>query len=162
MTEAIPVHDPSELTRFIEIRYHIRHRESLPDLAKMARQVEDLHFGDDSVPEGLSDLLQRMIGEMEAHMKQEELVLFPAIRKAGASDLDTPIAVLRADHERQESDLAEVRRLTGGLAVPDRACRTWAELYAGPTEFMADLEEHMRLENDLLFPQFETTAAQTA
>lgn len=162
MTEAAPVNDPAEFTRYIEARFHTRHREALPKLAAMARQVEDLHFGDEDVPEGLSDLLQRMMGEIEVHMKKEELILFPAIRKGGAPGLDTPIAVMRADHAGHESDLAEIRRLTGGLAVPDRACRTWAELYAGLTEFIADLEEHMRLEDDLLFPQFETTAAQSA
>jgi len=160
MTDIAPVHDPAAFTRYIETRYHARHRAQLPKLVAMAHQVEDLHFGDEDVPEGLADILERMVGEMEVHMKKEELILFPAIRKGGVPGLDQPIAVMRADHADHENDLAEIRRLTGGMALPERACRTWADLYEGLAEFVTDLEEHMQLENDLLFPQSEAPAPQ--
>lgn len=157
-SDAAPVHDAAELTRFIERRYHARHRAQLPALAEMAERVETVHSGDAHVPEGLSDLLQRMIGEMEVHMKKEELILFPAIRNGGGPDIRQPIAVMRADHDGHDRDLAEIRRLTGNLALPQGACRTWTALYSGLGEFAEDLGEHMRLENDVLFPQFEHEA----
>ena len=69
MTDA-PLHDAAALTHHIEARDHARHREQLPLLAAMAERVEDVHFGDDRVPEGLSILLRQMIGEMEVHMKK--------------------------------------------------------------------------------------------
>ena len=52
-------------THHIEAQYHARYREQLPMLAAMAERVEDVHFGDEGVPEGLSTLLQQKIGEME-------------------------------------------------------------------------------------------------
>ena len=155
MTETSPPQDPAELTRYIETRYHALHREQLLVLAQMAERVEAVHFGDDHVPEGLSDLLERMIGEMEMHMKKEELILFPAIRKGGLPGIENPIAVMRADHDDHVTEIAEIRRLTGDLTLPEGACGTWSALYAGLAEFLEDLEEHMRLENDVLFPQFE-------
>ncbi|WP_417806352.1 hemerythrin domain-containing protein [Thioclava sp.] len=155
MTQTAPLHDPAALTRHIETRYHARHREQLPALAAMAEKVEIVHFGDDHVPEGLANLLEKMVGEMEVHMKKEELILFPAIRKGGTPSIETPIAVMRADHDDHAAELAEIRRLTGNLAVPDGACGTLTELYSGLDEFITDLEEHIRLENDVLFPQFE-------
>ena len=142
MAETTPPQDPAELTRYIETRYHALHREQLPVLAQMAERVETVHFGDDHVPEGLSDLLERMIGEMEVHMKKEELILFPAIRKGGMPGIENPIAVMRADHDDHAT-------------LPEGACGTWTALYTGLAEFLGDLEEHMRLENDVLFPQFE-------
>lgn len=154
MTDA-PLHDPAALTRHIETRYHARHREQLPQLAAMAERVEDVHFGDTGVPEGLSLLLRQMIGEMEVHMKKEELILFPAIRKGGMPGIEHPIAVMRADHAGHDREVTEIRRLTANLTLPDGACGTWTGLYRGLTEFIADLTEHMRLENDVLFPQFE-------
>lgn len=157
MTETGPPQDPAELTRYIETRYHALHREHLPVLAQMAERVETVHFGDDHVPEGLSDLLERMIGEMEVHMKKEELILFPAIRKGGMPGLENPIAVMRADHDDHATEIKEIRRLTGDLTLPEGTCGTWNALYTGLTEFLGDLEEHMRLENDALFPQFEPT-----
>ncbi|SHI00805.1 hemerythrin domain-containing protein [Marivita hallyeonensis] len=155
MPDTSPPQDPAELTRYIETRYHERHREQLPLLAQMAERVETVHFGDDDVPEGLSNLLERMTGDMEVHMKKEELILFPAIRKGGMPGIENPIAVMRADHDNHATEIADIRRLTCNLTLPAGACGTWTALYTGLAEFLGDLEEHMRLENDVLFPQFE-------
>ena len=155
MSEIAPIDDAANLTRYIEKRYHARHREQLPRLASMAEKVENVHFGDEHVPDGLADLLRRMIGELEVHMKKEELILFPAIRKGGVPGIEQPIAQMRADHDDHESEIAEIRRLTGGLALPEGACGTWTALYGGLAEFVDDLHEHVRLENEVLFPQFE-------
>ena len=154
MTEA-PIHDVAALTRYIERRYHARHREQLPMLASMAERVEDVHFGEDGVPEGLSILLQQMIGEMEVHMKKEELILFPAIRRGGMPGIEHPIAVMRADHAGHDHEMAEILRLTAKFTLPEAVCGTWTRLYEGLAELVADLTEHMRLENEVLFPQFE-------
>jgi regulator of cell morphogenesis and NO signaling len=155
MTEDPVPTEAAALTLHIEARYHARHREQLPMLAAMAERVEDVHFGDDGVPEGLSLLLRQMIGEMEVHMKKEELILFPAIRRGGMPGIENPIAVMRADHAGHDREMAEIRRLTADLTLPDGACGTWTGLYRGLAEFIDDLTEHMRLENDVLFPQFE-------
>jgi len=155
MSDRAPIQDAAELTRYIETRYHARHREQLPDLADMAAKIESVHAGTEGLPEGLSRLLRRMIGEMEVHMKKEELILFPAIRKGGGPGIENPIHLMRADHDDQAGEVLEIRRLTAGLTLPDGACRTWAALYDGLDEFIADLEEHLRLENEVLFPQFE-------
>lgn len=153
--ETAPIDDAAALTLYIEKRYHERHREQLPQLAEMAARIEMVHAGADDLPAGLSDILRRMIGEMEVHMKKEELILFPAIRKGGIPGLENPIAVMRADHDGHDRDVAEMRRLTGGPTLPEHACGTWTALYAGLEEFMTDLADHMHLENDILFPQFE-------
>jgi regulator of cell morphogenesis and NO signaling len=155
MTEDPVPTEAAALTLHIEARYHARHREQLPMLAAMAERVEDVHFGDDGVPEGLSLLLRQMIGEMEVHMKKEELILFPAIRRGGMPGIENPIAVMRADHAGHDREMAEIRRLTADMTLPDGACGTWTGLYRGLAEFIDDLTEHMRLENDVLFPQFE-------
>ncbi|MCC0062790.1 MAG: hemerythrin domain-containing protein [Defluviimonas sp.] len=155
MTRPLPPRDPSDLTRFIETEYHAKHRTQLPELAALSEKVEAVHAGQADVPAGLASLLHRMIGELEVHMKKEELILFPAIRKA-ATGLDVPIAAMRADHDDHEAEVEQVRHLTNGLALPDGACRSWTRLYAGVGEFLDDLAAHIRLENDVLFPQFET------
>jgi regulator of cell morphogenesis and NO signaling len=159
MTQSLRIDDPAALTRHIEARYHTRHREQLPALAALAARVETVHFGDDHVPEGLTDLLQRMIDALEVHMKKEELILFPKIRKGGGPGIGIPIAVMRADHDDHARGVDEIHRLTGGLGLPVGACRIWTALYAGLGEFLCDLQEHIRLENDVLFPLFEDEAA---
>ena len=39
MSDAAPIDDAAELTRYIETRYHARHRNQLPSLAEMAERV---------------------------------------------------------------------------------------------------------------------------
>lgn len=158
MTTPILPQDPAGLTRYIEAEFHAKHRRQLPELAALSEKVETVHAGQVDVPAGLAELLRRMIGELEVHMKKEELILFPAIRNA-ASGLDAPIAAMRVDHDNHEAEVEQVRQLTNGLTLPDGACRSWTRLYAGVGEFLDDLAAHIRLENDILFPQFETRGA---
>jgi regulator of cell morphogenesis and NO signaling len=35
------------------------------------------------------------------------------------------------------------------------ACRSWTALYTGLRKFADDLVEHIRLENEVLFPRYE-------
>lgn len=155
MTNTAAIHDPAELTRLIERRYHDRHRQQLAPLAKLAEMVEDLHLGDHGVPHGLSELLHRMIRQVDAHVTTEERLLFPAIRSGDGSAIGWGIAVTRADHDAHERSLAEIRRLTRDMTPPEEACTSWITLYAGLAEFEDGLSEHMRLEDDELFPRIE-------
>lgn len=154
-TQSIPPSDPAEVTRYIETRYHARYREQLPDLAALAARVEQVHAGSPSVPAGLSALLQHLIGGLEVHMKKEELILFPAIRRGGMPGIENPIAVMRADHDDHGAEVARIRALTADLTLPDAACRKWTALYEGLAGFIDDFEAHIALENNVLFPQFE-------
>ena len=62
---------------------------------------------------------------------------------------------MKRSNGNQPPAAGEIYRLTGNLTLPDGACGTWTGLYRGLDEFTRDLTEHMRLENDVLFPQFE-------
>ncbi len=155
MTQTSLPADAADLTRHIESRYHARHREQLPRLMALAERVELVHADHQDAPFGLAGLLGRIQGDMEIHMKKEELILFPAIRRGGMPGIEHPIAVMRADHAGHDDDIADLRRITGGPALPEHACNSWTALYTELTEFIDDLTEHMRIENDILFPQFE-------
>ncbi|ABI78323.1 hemerythrin HHE cation binding domain protein [Hyphomonas neptunium ATCC 15444] len=155
MTDAAPIQNASDLTRYIETRYHQTHREQLPVLAELAAKVERVHAGHERAPKGLRELLRQMIGELEVHMKKEELILFPAIRAGGTPGLAHPIAVMRADHDDHGRAIAAIAQLTYNLELPEGACGTWTRLYAGLAEFITDLTSHIRLENEVLFPQFD-------
>lgn len=134
--------------------YHEKHRGELPVLIELARKVERVHHDVPEAPLGLARTLERIADDLEAHMQKEELILFPAMRQ-GMSGIAQPIAVMRHQHEGHAADIAEVERLTHGFAVPDGACGSWRRLYAGAEELCADLREHMRIENEILFPRFE-------
>ena len=46
--------------------------------------------------------------------------------------------------------------VTGDLTLPNNACNTWRALYAGLGKLVEDLTEHMHIENNILFPRFES------
>lgn len=161
IAEAIP-RDPGSLTRYIEETFHKRHRQDLPRLTALASKIEHVHADAEEVPDGLAELLERMTGELEVHMKKEELILFPAMRRGGAMGLNVPISVTRNDHEEHGADIARIRALTQNMNPPDDACGSWRRLYQELTTFVDELEAHIALENTWLFPQFETVTENAA
>lgn len=143
------------LIDYILSRYHEVHRRELPELIKLARKVEAVHADHPRAPRGLADILQQMAGEIEVHMKKEELILFPAITAGSRAGLTGPIAQMRLDHDDHSAHLRRIDELCDGFAPPEGACRSWQALYAGAAKLVSDVMEHICLENNVLFPRFE-------
>lgn len=148
----------AELIDLIETRYHATHRRELPELIRLARRVEAVHKDHKLVPRGIAALLERMNGELEVHMKKEELILFPMMRRGGHPMIAQPIAVMLAEHDDHGAHLRELEALTNDFVAPDEACPTWRALYVGARKLADDLVEHIHTENNVLFPRFQGAA----
>ncbi|MFC3070232.1 hemerythrin domain-containing protein [Phenylobacterium soli] len=135
-------------------RYHDVHRAEFPEAIRLARKVEAVHAGVAEAPRGLADHLALMFDDLEAHQQREERVLFPAMLNGGCMVVRHPIQRMMAEHEDVEAQLATLRQLSNGYVAPDDACRTWRALYAACRKLDEDLVEHMRIENEELFPLF--------
>ena len=133
------------------------HREQRPELIRMARRVEAVHRENPEVPTGLAAHLEGMEAELLNHMDKEESVLFPALRAPIPHDMRMPIQMMRSEHVDHGEQLARLMQLTDNATPPPGACNTWRALYAGVAQLSDDLIEHIHLENNLLFPQFEAT-----
>jgi regulator of cell morphogenesis and NO signaling len=143
----------------IETHYHATHRRELPELIRLARRVEVVHKDHDAAPRGLAALLERMSGQLEVHMKKEELILFPATRRGGHPMIAQPIAVMLAEHDDHGVRLRELEALTNDFVAPKDACPSWRALYVGTKKLVDDLMEHIHTENNILFPRFLPTTA---
>ncbi len=88
-------------------------------------------------------------------MAKEETILFPMLRRGGNPFVVHPIGVMRSEHEEHAARLAELMVLTHDATPPEDACTTWQHLCADIKQFADDLQQHMRLENEVLFPLFE-------
>jgi len=64
-----------------------------------------------------------------------------------------PIANMVAEHDDAGALLARIRELSGGFTPPAGACPTFVGLYKGLEDFERDLEHHVALENNILFPR---------
>lgn len=136
-------------------RYHAVHREQLPELIRMARRVEAVHRESPDVPTGLADHLEAMEQELLDHMDKEENILFPLLRAGGRGMAHNPIAAMRHEHTSHGEQLERLMALAHDTKPPAGACNTWRALYAGIAQLSDDLINHIHLENNLLFPQFE-------
>lgn len=125
-----------------------RHGENHPELNRLAQGID--HF--------LQDLLN--------HVIKEEKVLFPAIKEAVAKNRDAsfvgkipagfikqPIKMMQKEHEIAGEDLGFFRKLTNNYTLPEDACNSYNYLFEKMKEFEDDLQRHIHLENNILFPK---------
>lgn len=150
---------PGALIDHILVRYHEVHRQQLPELIRMARRVEAVHRDNPHVPAGLAEHLEVMHEELLSHMMKEEQVLFPMLKNGGNPFVGQPIGMMRAEHVDHGAALDKLNALTNDATPPQGACNTWRALYAGIAQLGDDLINHIHLENNILFPSFEASAA---
>jgi regulator of cell morphogenesis and NO signaling len=103
---------------------------------------------------------------MAAHLKEEEDVFFPAVKRADAARITslTPDAKdretiresllkLHREHEEIGDSVHTIRHLSKEYAIPDDVCNTFMVTYQKLKEFEDDLHKHVHLENNILFPK---------
>lgn len=147
--------EPVALIDHILSRYHDVHREQLPELIRMARRVEAVHRDNPNVPVGLAALLETAQEELLSHMQKEETILFPMLKAGGNPFVPQPIGMMRHEHVDHGAMLEKLAALTNDATPPAGACNTWRALFAGIAQLTEDLINHIHLENNVLFPQFE-------
>jgi len=151
--------EPLPLIDHILIRYHETHRRELPELILLARKVEQRHAEHPQVPKGLASLLEHVAEALEEHMQKEERILFPMLRGGGGPMVGGPIAVMEHEHVEHGERLRQLEALTRNFTPPADACTSWTALYAGVRKLVDDVMQHIHLENNVLFPQFEARVA---
>ena len=145
----------SELIEHILLRFHEVHREQLPELIRLARQVEETHGQRADHPTGLVKHLVGMYQDLLSHLQKEEQVLFPLLRHDESRKAQLPMLVMRHEHDAHGQGLQKLAQLTADFSVPEDACNTWRALYVGLVRLKEDLMQHIHLENNVLFPQAE-------
>lgn len=132
-------------------RYHQIHRHQLANIMPLAEKVARVH--NDSFPAGILPLLQQMAVELESHMQKEERVLFPLVKQGSGRNAAMPVRVMMMEHDDHQNALSELNALTDNLTAPPHACGSWQRLYQELREFTADLQNHIMLENTIVFPR---------
>ncbi|MGC4235073.1 MAG: iron-sulfur cluster repair di-iron protein [Niabella sp.] len=149
------------LADYIEKKHHryvkSRIREIMPFLQKVARVHGDRH------PELLQVeyLFSASVIELTEHLKKEEQILFPYIRKAVAEgpnrpafgSVENPISVMMEEHSNEGERFAKIAALTNNYTPPEDACNTYRVTFSLLKEFEEDLHLHIHLENNILFPK---------
>ncbi len=104
--------------------------------------------------------------DLTAHIKREELVVFPFIKKmkiahSQGTELETPpflsienpISTLKDDHITEGERFKRIAALTNNYSPPTNSCHTYKATFGMLEEFDKDLKKHIHLENNILFPK---------
>ncbi|MBS1647522.1 MAG: iron-sulfur cluster repair di-iron protein [Bacteroidetes bacterium] len=153
------------LADYIEKKHHryveAKILEIMPFLEKITKVHGDRH------PE-LAEVLQHFrdsAGELTAHMKKEELMLFPFIRKmikaqqehtqahAPFGTVQNPISMMMHEHDAEGERFRKIAQLTHDYTPPADGCNTYRVTLALLKEYEEDLHLHIHLENNILFPK---------
>jgi regulator of cell morphogenesis and NO signaling len=142
---------PSEIIEFILRHFHEPLRRDLPTLLASARAVEAETREAPLCPAGLADHLEQVLLAVESHLAKEEKILFPLILAGRGRAAFMPIKVMMAEHEDHLANLRRTRALTNGFGLPSDATDSWRTLYLDLQRLEADLNQHIELENNILF-----------
>lgn len=155
------------LADYIEKKHHRYVEERIPLLLQYLNKLCKVHG--DVHPElfEINRLFNETAGDLTSHMKKEELILFPYIRKMlkkqkdGSSVLSAPhfgtvknpIKMMMDEHENEGERFEKIAALSDNYNPPADACNTYRVTYALLDEFEKDLHKHIHLENNILFPK---------
>lgn len=137
------------LIEHILARYHQTHRHQFLEILPLAEKVASVHAGE--FPAEILPLLQAMQADLLSHMQKEEQVLFPMLANGMKQHAAMPIRVMMHEHEEHEQAITRLLALTDHFTPPAQACPSWQRLYAALQTLVSDLQDHIELENTVLF-----------
>jgi len=141
------------LVAHIVERHHAYERSALPYVVAMLAKVAGCHRHRNAKLGVLCDTGQELADTLEAHMDDEERVLFPALLAgASATDAGGGLDRMTRHHRALGVLLARVRWLADDFAVPAWGGRSYQVLMEELEALEGDVLEHMHLERSMLDP----------
>ena len=154
------------LADYIEKTHHRYVEEKSQTLLAFLDKLCKVHGANHPELFRINELFIGWGGELSQHMKKEELVLFPFVKrmvKTKESDgvlsqpsfgtVSNPIAMMMHEHDNEGERFREIASLTNNYTPPADACTTYRVTFAMLKEFEEDLHKHIHLENNILFPK---------
>ncbi|MGI9527823.1 MAG: iron-sulfur cluster repair di-iron protein [Weeksellaceae bacterium] len=154
------------LADYIEKKHHRYVEEKSQEIIPFLYKVSQVHG--ERHPE-LLEIYQHFMAstqDLAAHLKKEELILFPYVRKVvkaqqGTTTLEqphfgkaeNPIEVMMGEHDVEGERFRKIAALSDNYTPPADACSTYKVTFAMLKEFEDDLHHHIHLENNILFPR---------
>lgn len=157
------------LADYIVDTHHVYLDENMHKISAYADKIAQVHG--DMHPEliEIASIFAKIASGMVAHLREEEEVFFPAIKRIDAAAtagtepdagdreiLKTSLAKLDREHEEIGDAVHTIRDLSCNYSVPGDVCNTYMLAYRMLKKFEDDLHMHVHLENNILFPKAAT------
>jgi regulator of cell morphogenesis and NO signaling len=148
------------LSDYIVNTHHKFVLKNLPELVFYTQKIANVHG--DHHPEliEVESLFAKINEELLQHLKNEEEVLFPAIKEAEKSispevksTIVSEITRMQGEHEFAGGAMDKINVLTNNYFIPEDACNTYRVSLKLLEQFEDDLHVHVHLENNILYPK---------
>ncbi len=146
------------LADYIANTHHKYVLKTLPQLVFYTQKIADVHGEHHPELREVATLFGKINEELLQHLKNEEEVLFPAIKEALRSNsasakatIASEIARMNNEHEFAGGAMDHINVITHHYALPADACPTYEVAFKLLEQFEDDLHVHVHLENNILF-----------
>jgi regulator of cell morphogenesis and NO signaling len=134
--------------------------KTLPELVYYTQKIASVHGIHHPELLEIAALFSKINSELLQHLKNEEEVLFPAIKEVKANSsvvakqtIRSEISRMTGEHEFAGGVLDEINQMTNNYSVPADACNTYHVAFKMLQQFEDDLHIHVHLENNILYPK---------
>ena len=154
------------LADYIEKKHHRYVEEKIPVLLQFLNKLCRVHGERHPELFTINEEFTACANALTSHMKKEELVLFPfvkrmvkaksdnvAIQSPQFGTVESPIAMMMREHDTEGERFRRIAELTNNYTPPADGCNTYQVAFAMLDEFEKDLHLHIHLENNILFPE---------
>ena len=147
----------TDLVEHILATHHVFTRAELERATELTATVARAHPATRPAIHTFEEIRDELI----PHMEREEVVLFPYVRALdGASaprspfpTVAMPVRVMNMQHETVTALFATLRAQTRDYTPPPDASDAWRALWGSLQALEADVDLHVHLESDVLFPR---------
>ena len=152
------------LSDYIYNKHHKYIEKKVPEIKRYLDKLCKVHGVNHLELFEIYKLFTESANDLTAHMKKEELILFPYFKKlaeatrnntsVSSSQFDTvmsPIAMMHEEHDNEGHRFRKISELSNSYSPPLDACSTYKVAYSLLQEFEEDLHKHIHLENNILF-----------
>lgn len=154
------------LADYVEKTHHRYIEDKTPALLQFLNKISKVHGERHPELVEVYQLFEESAHDLAAHLKKEELILFPFIKKmihAQRENLplenphfgtvENPVTMMKHEHSVEGDRFETIRELTNDYQIPTDACSTYQVTFKMLEEFENDLHKHIHIENNILFPK---------
>ena len=148
------------LCDYIVNTHHQTVMKLLPELTFYTQKIAEVHGDNHPELSEIANLFAQVDTELRQHLRNEEEVLFPAIREVlktnsaeSKATIISEITRMTGEHEFAGGAMDKINELSHSYAVPDDGCNTYRVAYKLLEQFEDDLHIHVHLENNILYPK---------
>lgn len=147
-------------------RHHTFCRLEVASIEALIEKVVEVHGSLHSELRRIKALFSELSRELLMHLIKEEQTLFPYISRMEEAvthgnpfprppfgTVQNPVQMMVLEHDSAGATLHEIRNLTDNYQLPPDACSTYHTLFEALNSFESDMNQHVHLEDNVLFPR---------